>query len=93
MLDILTLLFLILLSILLSKSNPIPANIFLLLAGGLSAGGITTNQITSISGGVVTYTTIDPIISYAVMVVLIGIAFINYIDIIDKRRKEKEDDL
>ena len=91
MLELTLLLFLILLSILLSKSNPIMANIFLLLGGGLSATGITTNQIVSISRGVVTYNTVDPIISYAVMVVLIAIALINYIDLIDKRKKEKEE--
>lgn len=90
--DILILLFLILLSILLAKSNPVMANIFLLLGGGLSAGGITTNQITSITNGVITYATVDPLISYAVMVVLIAIAFINYIDLIDKRKQEKEDE-
>lgn len=90
--DILILLFLILLSILLAKSNPVMANIFLLLGGGLSATGITTNQITSISGGVVTYATADPLVSYAVMVVLITIAFINYLDLIDKRKQEKEEE-
>jgi len=90
--DILTLLFLILLSILLAKSNPVMSNIFLLLGGALSATGITTNQITSISGGTITYATIDPLISYAVMFVLIGIALINYLDLIDKRKTEKEDE-
>jgi len=64
--------------------------IFLLLGGGLASTGITTNQITSITNGVITYNTVDPIISYAVMVVLIAIAFINYLDIIDKRKQEKE---
>jgi len=90
--ELIVLLFLILLSILLAKSNPVMANIFLLLGGALSATGITTNQITSISGGTITYATIDPLISYAVMVVLIAIAFINYIDLIDKRKQEKEND-
>jgi CHASE2 domain-containing sensor protein len=92
MLEILTLLVLILFYILLAEKNPIPANTFLLIAGGLSAGGINTNQITSISNGTITYATIDPIISYALMVILIGIAFINYVDIIDKRKKEKENE-
>jgi len=92
MLDLLTLLFLILIFYLLSESNPIPANIFLILAGGLSATGITTNQITNITGGAITYTVIDPLISYAIMVVLIAVAFMNYIDLIDRRKKEKEND-
>lgn len=92
MITLLTLLFLILLSILLAKSNPVMANIFLLLGGGLSATGITTNQITSITNGVITYNTVDPLISYAVMVVLITIAFINYLDLIDKRKQEKEEE-
>ena len=90
--DILTLLFLILLSILLVKSNPVMSNIFLILAGGLSATGITTNQITNITGGTITYATVDPLISYAVMVVLIAVAFMNYLDLIDKRKLEKEDE-
>ena len=90
--DLTTLLFLILLSILLAKSNPIMANIFLLLGGALSATGITTNQITSITGETINYATVDPLISYAVMVVLIAIAFINYLDLIDKRKSEKEDE-
>jgi len=90
--ELIVLLFLILLSILLAKSNPVMANIFLLLGGALSATGITTNQITSISGGTITYATVDPLISYAVMVVLVAIAFINYIDLIDKRKQEKEND-
>jgi hypothetical protein len=88
--DLTTLLFLILLSILLAKSNPIMANIFLLLGGLLSATGITTNQIASISGETITYVTIDPLISYAVMLVLVTIAFVNYLDLIDKRKTEKE---
>jgi len=92
MITLLTLLFLILLSILLAKSNPVMSPIFLLLGGGLASTGITTNQITSISGGVITYTTVDPLISYAVMVVLIAIAFMNYLDIIDKRKAEKEEE-
>jgi len=66
--------------------------IFLLLGGALSSTGITTNQIASITSGAVTYTTVDPLISYAVMVVLIAIAFINYLDLIDKRKQEKEED-
>ena len=90
--DLLTLIFLILLSFLLSESNPIMANIFLLLAGGLSATGITTNQLESITAGTITYVTIDPLISYAVMVVLIAIAFMNYLDLIDRRKKEKENE-
>ena len=92
MISLLTLLFLLLLFYLLNQSNPIPANIFLLLAGGLSAGGITTNQITNITSGTITYTTIDPIISYAIMVILIAVAFINYADLIDRRKKEKENE-
>ena len=92
MLSILTLLVLILFYILLVEKNPVPANVFLIIAGGLSAGGINTNQIASITNGVVTYTTIDPIISYALMVILLGLALINYADLIDKRRKEKEDE-
>ena len=92
MITLLTLLFLILLSILLAKSNPVMSPIFLLLGGALSSTGITTNQIASITSGAVTYTTIDPLISYAVMVVLIAIAFINYLDLIDKRKQEKEEE-
>jgi len=92
MITLLTLLFLILLSILLAKSNPIISPIFLLLGGGLASTGITTNQITSISGGLITYTTVDPLVSYAVMFVLIGIALMNYLDLIDKRKQEKEND-
>ena len=92
MITLLTLLFLILLSILLAKSNPVMSPIFLLLGGGLASTGITTNQITSITNGVITYNTVDPLISYAVMVVLIAIAFINYLDLIDKRKQEKEEE-
>ena len=61
--DILTLLFLILLSILLVKSNPVMSNIFLILAGGLSATGITTNQITNITGGTITILVVGAVIS------------------------------
>ena len=90
--DLLILLFLILLSILLAKSNPVMANIFLILGGGFSATGITTNQITNITGGTITYASVDPLISYTVMVILIAIAFTNYLDLIDKRKQEKEDE-
>jgi len=84
------LLFLILLSILLSKSHPMFGNVFLLLGGLLSTTGITTNQITNISGGLVTYATIDPWITYAVSLILTAMAVINFIDLIDSRKRIKD---
>jgi len=92
MIDIITLVFLVLLAIILAKENANISNIFLLVAGGLSAGGITTTQITSIASGTITYTTMDPIISYVIMITFIGIALMNWLDLIDRRKKEKDDD-
>jgi len=84
------LLFLILLAILLTQSHPMFSNIFLLLAGIFSYTGITTNQITNITGGIITYTSFDPWITYVISFTLIAMAVINFIDLIDERRKIKD---
>lgn len=88
--DITILLFLILLSILLSKSHPMFSNIFILLAGIFSFTGITTNQITNITNGTITYLQFDPWITYVISFTFIGMAVINYLDLIDERRKIKD---
>ena len=88
--EITILLILVLFSILLSKSHPMFANAFLLLAGLLSIQGITTNQITNITSGAITYASIDPWITWAISLTFTAMAVINYIDLIDERKRVKD---
>jgi hypothetical protein len=88
--EITILLILVLFSILLSKSHPMFGNAFLLLAGLLSITGITTNQITNITSGAITYATIDPWITWAISLTFTAMAVINYIDLIDDKKRVKD---
>lgn len=89
--DITILLLLILLSILFHKSHAIIANSFILIAGLFSITGISTNKIIEITGTTITYTTLDPLITYAISTFLITIAVIGYLDMIDERRAKKDE--
>jgi len=89
--EILIIIFLIIIGILFYQDHPMFANVFILLAGLFSFTGITTNQITAITGTTITYGTIDPLISYAISFIFIAMALINYLDLIDTTRSENNE--
>jgi len=89
--DITTIALLIIITILFNKTNPMISNAILLIIGlFVFTQGITTNIITTITP-TITYTTIDPLITYALGLFFTAIAVINFIDLIDKVKREKNE--
>ncbi len=67
------------------------SGMFIFLSGIMTlAFGLTTNTITNISGGTITYATIDPTITWAIGLALLAISIIHFLNSIPKD-KGKDD--
>jgi len=60
------------------------SGLFIFISGILIlAFGLTTNTITSVSNGIITYGIVDPLATYVIGFSLLTIAFIHFLDNID----------
>lgn len=83
--EIIIILFLIVLAVLFQEHRTL-SGMFIFVAGIMSlAFGLTTNTITSITSGVVTYSAVDPLITWAIGLSLIAIATIHFLNSINRK--------
>jgi len=65
------------------------SGMFIFLSGIMTlAFGLTTNTITNISGGTITYATIDPTITWAIGLALLAMSIIHFLNSNTKRQRK-----
>jgi hypothetical protein len=78
----LTIIILLIVLAVLFQQKKMLSGVFIFVSGIMTlAFGLTTNQITSITNGVITYSTIDPLITWVIGLALLAISIIHFLDL------------
>jgi hypothetical protein len=87
--EIIVIVFLIVLAILFQEHRTL-SGMFIFISGLMAlAFGLTTNTITGIANGVITYAPIDPLITWAIGLALIAISVIHFLNSIDRKEGDE----
>jgi len=90
--EITILILLIVLAIIFQEHKTLTGGLIFLSGIMTLAFGLTTNTITSITGSTITYTTIDPLISWAIGLTLLSISIIHFLNAIDTKVKKHDNE-